>query len=239
MKRERTEPEAVRLDAGAWRRVLKWEEEPVLTISLRWPKLDDALPGPRRVGRYYRQVSEQWKTRWEGEFYRQACAAAAAAREASRPFAPWSASLDFTVTHLDGTFLSLYQDAVEDTGDRRPVTVRRGDTWTMPSGTPCSLSSFFPPRSRWRRQVLSELTIQAEKRVSSSPVLSGLAGTSGAGFSSGPFLSYRQRDYTLLSALYACPLRRRDSHLSNCQTRGELLTIFLQNAPCQRDKSAI
>ena len=171
MKRERTEPEAVRLDAGAWRRVLKWEEEQVLTISLRWPKLDDALPGPRRVGRYYRQVSEQWKTRWEGEFYRQACAAAAAAREASRPFAPWSASLDFTVTHLDGTFLSLYQDAVEDTGDRRPVTVRRGDTWTMPSGTPCSLSSFFPPRSRWRRQVLSELTIQAEKRVSSSEAL--------------------------------------------------------------------
>lgn len=171
MKREHAEPEAVRIEAGAWRRVLKWEEEPVLTISLRWPKLDETLPGPRRVGRYYRQVEEQWKTRWEGELYRRACAAAAAAREASRPFQPWTASLDFALTRLDGALLSLYQDAVEDTGDRRPTTVRRGDTWAMPSGTPRSLASFFPAKGRWKRRVLDEIAAQAERRAASGESL--------------------------------------------------------------------
>lgn len=171
MKRTENQPEAMRVEAGAWRRVLKWEEEPVLTLSLRWPRLPEELPGPRRVNRYYRQVEEQWKTRWEGDLYRRACRAAAAAREASRPFTPWTASLDFVLTHQGDGVLSLCQDAAEHAGGPHPITVRRGDTWALPSGTPLSLSSFFPPRSRWRKQVLEEVAAQVEARISSGESL--------------------------------------------------------------------
>ena len=171
MKRNETEPEAIRVEVGAWRRVLKWEEEPVLTLSLRWPKLSEDLPGTRRVGRYYRQVSEQWKARWETELYQRACEGAAAARAASRPFQPWTASLDFALTHREGGLLSLYQDAAEYAGGAHPITVRRGDTWSLPSGTPRSLSSFFPPRSRWRRRVLEEAAAQVQARISAGEAL--------------------------------------------------------------------
>ena len=163
-------PETILLEAGAWRRVLKWEGEPVLTISLRWPRLPEDLPGPRRVSRYYRQVADCWRTRWETELLRRAREAAAAAREESRPFSPWSAVLDFTPTLREGGLLSLYQDAVECTGDTRPVTLRRSDTWELPSGTLRSLASFLRPPHR-RRRVLAEVAAQIERRIASGESL--------------------------------------------------------------------
>ena len=162
--------ETLPLEAGAWRRVLKWEGEPVLTISLRWPKLPEDLPGPRRVSRYYRQVADCWRTRWEKDLYARAKEAAAAAREASRPFTPWSADLDFTPTLRENGLLSLYQDAVERTDGSRPVTFRRSDTWELPSGTPRSLASFLPPPHR-KRRVLEAVAAQIEGRVASGESL--------------------------------------------------------------------
>lgn len=168
----KTEPfaETIPLEAGAWRRVLKWEGEPVLTISLRWPRLSEDLPGLRRVSRYYRQVADCWRVRWEKDLYARAQEAAAAAREASRPFTPWSADLDFTPTLRENGLLSLYQDAVERTGTPRTVTLRRSDTWELPSGTPRSLASFLPPPHR-RRRILEEVAAQIERRVASGESL--------------------------------------------------------------------
>ncbi len=165
------EQEIVRVEAGAWRRVMSWEEEPVLTLSLRWPKLPEEPPGLRRVGRYYRRLSEQWKSRWEGELYRRACSGAAAAREASRPFRPWTAALDFRITCQEPGLLSLCLDAVEDPGAARPVTLRQGDVWALPSGTIRTPESFFPPRRRWRRQVLEAAAAQIRARTASGEAL--------------------------------------------------------------------
>lgn len=171
MKSRKNTPEAVPVDSGTWTRVLKCEEEAVLTLSMRWPKFPEEASRMRRAGRYYRQVSECWKAHWEGPVYRDACAALAAAREASRPFHPWEAKLDFTVTCNERGLLSLYLDAYEYTGGAHGITVRQGDAWDLCSGFPRPLASFFPPRSRWRRTVLCAMLEEGRRRVAAGDTL--------------------------------------------------------------------
>lgn len=159
------------VDAGLWKRVLKWEDAPVLILSLRYPKLPEDRAGLRRVGRCYRRAADLWKTRWEGKLYRDACAAAEAAQAEGRPFQPWEAKLDYTVTLQREGLLSLYMDAWEYAGGAHGLTVRHADTWEPRSGTVRPLASFFPPRSHWRRQVLESLYTQAEARVAAGETL--------------------------------------------------------------------
>lgn len=151
------------IEDSLWKQVLTWEGEPILALSLRYPTFAEDSPGQRRVGRYYRQVVEHWRARWEGTFFQQACAAAAVARAASRPFHCWEATLDYTITYQTDDLFSLYLDACEHTGGQQSLSVRQGDVWAMPSGTPRSLRSFFPPNCRWKAQVLTQATQQIEE----------------------------------------------------------------------------
>ena len=127
-----------------WKQTLKWEGEPVLVLSLRTPELDAESRGARRINRYYGKLAQIWKARWETSLFPSACAALAEARAASRPFEPWSVTLDYRVTQEEAGLLSLYVDAVErSTG--RPLTVRTADTWDLASGVP-HLTPTFSPR---------------------------------------------------------------------------------------------
>ena len=81
-----------------WKQALKWEGEPVLVLSLRTPELDAESRGARRINRYYGKLAQIWKARWETTLFPSACAALAEARAASRPFEPWSVTLDYRVT---------------------------------------------------------------------------------------------------------------------------------------------
>lgn len=80
MKKAPMAAEAISIETEVWKRVLCWEDEPILHLSLQFPKLPDTPPGLRRIGRYYHQIAEQWKRRWEGRLYAQAQAAARSAR---------------------------------------------------------------------------------------------------------------------------------------------------------------
>ena len=171
MMRNHKPPKEFQIEDEVWERTLFWEEEPVLTLSLRRPKLPEDTPGLRRMERYYRQVAEQWKARWEGPLYAQAQAAAGQARQSSRPFRPWEATLTFTVTYRQEGLLSLYTDTFEYTGGVHGLTVRRGDTWQVPSGIPRTLQSFFPPRARWRSQIYGEIRRQIQARIHSGESL--------------------------------------------------------------------
>ncbi len=80
-----------------WTQTMKYEEEPVLTLSLRRPEPVEEGRAARRIGRYYQRMGELWKARWETVLFPRACEALALARENSRPFQPWDASAAYTV----------------------------------------------------------------------------------------------------------------------------------------------
>lgn len=155
----------MKIEDGLWKQTLNWDGEPVLTVSLQFPRLSEETAGQRRIARYYRQAAEQWKARWTGPLFLRAQAAARLAREQSRPFRPWEAALTYRLTVQSETLLSLYLDAYEFSGGAHGVTVRQGDTWELPRGLPRSLASFFPPRFRWRRAVLEQVRAQIEARL--------------------------------------------------------------------------
>lgn len=165
MKAKETACLSVPIQDGRWKQILKCGEEPVLTLTLRWPRLPEDRAAVRRVGRYYHQLTQHWRARWEVVLYRRACGTLAAAREHSLPFHPWEAALDYTVTHNEAGLLSLYLDAYEYTGGAHGMTVRCAGTWDLSNGCPRSLGSFFPPRCRWRQTVVNTVREQWAARL--------------------------------------------------------------------------
>lgn len=133
---------------GAYRQVFKEGESVLLTVTARWPQLEETSPGTRRINRYYDALLQRWRRRWEGPLLEQAGAAAGPETP------PWSASLDFTVTRSDPERLSLWWEASEETAGRRR-RVRRGDVWALPAGVPVSLWELLP-RRRWQRGAVME-----------------------------------------------------------------------------------
>ena len=170
MKQARTEPElTVEVKDQEWELTL--EGEPVLRCELTWPECIGTWQGLRDINRYYDRVVQVWRERWEREVYVQACLDLADRRAQGRPFRPWQAKLTTQITREGEGLLSLVQDAAEQAGYDRPVTVRRGDTWSLDSGVPRTLASFFSPNRRWKKRLLAQVEEQAAQRLASGESL--------------------------------------------------------------------
>ena len=128
-----------------WTQTLEHEGEPVLSLSQALPLPVEERRPDRRMERYYRHLGELWKNRWAAVLYPRACAALQEARAGSRPFLPWEAELVYHVTLERDGLSSLYVDVTERQNGTRPLTVRTAETWELRSGTPKTLSEFFPP----------------------------------------------------------------------------------------------
>lgn len=87
------------------------------------------------------------------------------ARAGSRPFLPWEAELVYHVTLECDGLSSLYVDVTERQNGTRPLTVRTAETWELRSGTPKTLSEFFPPRLFWKKPIIEALQRQALDRL--------------------------------------------------------------------------
>lgn len=154
-----------------WKRVMKSNGEPALTMSIRRPAFPETGK-TRRMERYFAEVTQQWKTRWETALFPRACQALAEAKEAGGPFRPWRAELDYTVTLWRPPLLSLHLDAVESGPASRPILIRTGETWDCACGYPRTLRSFFPAKARrWRKKLLDSLRSQAAERLASGESL--------------------------------------------------------------------
>lgn len=145
--------------AGTYERVFRDGERVLLTVKAGWPVLEDSGPGPRRVNRYYEALFTRWRKRWEGPVLDRARAAA------GPDTAPWEAGIDFKATRLESGLLSLFWDVREETGQRRPLRFRRGDTWRLPEGVPVTLRELLPPGRRWKRAVLDEVRRQIGEQL--------------------------------------------------------------------------
>lgn len=170
MKRGKTEPNlTVEIKKREWDLTL--EGEPVLHCQLTWPECTGTWQGLRGINRYYERVVQVWQERWEREVYVQAALDLADRRAQGRVFRPWQVRLTTHITKQAEGLLSLFQDGTEQAGYDRPVTVRRGDTWSLETGTPCSLGSFFGNERRWKRHVRKQMEEQAAQRLESGESL--------------------------------------------------------------------
>lgn len=142
------------------KRVLKSERMPILTYTLSRPTFP-GMSALERTERYYRDMAQIWKARWEGSLFRQALAAAR--KTDGAPFPPWNCILDYTVTLRTDGMLSLYADALEETGTPHPLRVRCADTWLLPSGAPCALPDLLG--RHWRSRVLKQAAEQIRRRL--------------------------------------------------------------------------
>jgi hypothetical protein len=158
LKKANVEPQLAQ--PGTYRKVFRDGETVLLTVTQRWPRLAGDSPGLRRIDRYYDALAERWRKRWEGPLLERAKAAA------GPDTPPWEATLDFTVTLFQDGLFSLWLEASEDTGERRPRRVRMGDVWRVPSGVPVTLRELLPPQRWWRGPVLEEVRRQIGGRVS-------------------------------------------------------------------------
>lgn len=159
------------IEPELWSQVLKQDGEAVLTLSIRRPAFPEKGK-TRRLEQYFGQMARRWRRRWESVLFPEACQALSDARAASRPFDPWRAELDYTVTLWRDPLLSLYLDAAETRGDQTPRPVRFGEVWDCSTGYPRTLRSFFPPKDlRWRRRALDAMRAEAARRLSSGESL--------------------------------------------------------------------
>ena len=150
--------------SGTYQRVFRDGERVALTLSQRWPRLEEGGPGSRRVNRYYAALAQRWRERWEGPLLERAKAAGE-----DRP--AWTASLDYTVTLDRDGLLSLYWDAVEATGGPRPRRIRQGDVWQLPQGLPVALRELLPRRRWWRTPIIEEVRRQIGAQVSAGEAI--------------------------------------------------------------------
>lgn len=148
----------------------EWTVEgvPVLSASVSVPSPETtATRVSRRIRRYYQlqcrsflRYCERWLLPLAQTEYQTALAASA-------PLPHFRAELSFCITYQDDRFLSLYTQSRELTLPGQTLVTRRGDTWDLAAGYPVPLSSFFPPRSPWKRRLLemAKEEIQRQERA--------------------------------------------------------------------------
>lgn len=148
-----------------WKQTLDQEGEPVLTLSITLPAPEGERRRERRMAEYYIRLARLWRSRWTGVLYPRALAALAEARECSRPFQPWEASLTGRCTLDAPEQVSGYVDATERRGGGRALTVRSGLTWGLRSGAPVGLGEILRSVPHWRRWALDRVQEQALDRL--------------------------------------------------------------------------
>ena len=135
----------------------EWTVEgiPVLTAAVEVPRPQGTDAVSRRIRRYYQTQCKAFLRYCERWLLPQAEAEYRAALASSAPLPCFRAELGYRVTYNSGGLWSLYTQSKEVTLPGQTLLTRRGDTWDLAAGYPVPLSAFFPPRSPWKRQLLT------------------------------------------------------------------------------------
>lgn len=129
---------------------------PVLTASITLPRpVPVSGRAALRISRFYRLQARSFLRYCERWLLPYAKAAHQSALTSSSPLSCFRATLDYQVTYNENGLWSLYTRSREVLPSGQFFLMQHGDTWDLRSGYPASLASFFPPRSHWRKQLLS------------------------------------------------------------------------------------
>lgn len=148
----------------------EWTVEgiPVLSAFLSLPQpVPAADKVSRRIDRYYQLQARAYFHYCESWLFPQAAAEYQAALAASAPLPHARAELTYHITYHDGGLWSLYTQSRESGLPGQVQITRWGDTWDLASGYPVSLSSFFPARRTWKKELLAwaEAEIQRQEKA--------------------------------------------------------------------------
>ena len=136
-----------------------WEVEgiPVLSASVSLPQPVPAADRvSRRIRRYYKGQCRAFLRYCEKTLLPQAAAEYRAALASSAPLPHFRAELSYRVTYNGGGLWSLYTQSRETAPGGPALLTRRGDTWDLSAGYPAPLSAFFPPKTAWKKQLLTQ-----------------------------------------------------------------------------------
>ena len=154
-----------------WQRTMKQDGQPILVIKLRRPSAPDRGKA-KRMERYFARFAQLWQDRWENSLFPRACQAYSETKECGKAFTPWQAELDYEITFWQPPLVSLCIRITETGPDSRPLCTHIGETWDCSNGFPRTLRSFFTAQGcRWRQQVISALSTQAEAQLASGESL--------------------------------------------------------------------
>lgn len=132
------------------------EDIPVLRASVSVPQPVPAADRvSRRIHRYYQLQCRSYLRYCERWLLPLAEAACREALAVSAPLPCLRAELRYEVTYNRGGLWSLYTQSRETAASGPSLLTRRGDTWDLNGGYPVELSSFFPPRSGWKKRLLA------------------------------------------------------------------------------------
>ncbi len=115
---------------------LSAQGEEVLQLTCRIPELSALEAGPmRRMNRYCRHIRERFLHYGRTRLFKQAAASCAAARESSKPFAPWQ--LELTVhTEKENHLLEMTPECRLFRESLPPVSSQLTECWDLITGFP-------------------------------------------------------------------------------------------------------
>lgn len=127
---------------------------PAAEIHISRPEFTGGPSAARlhRLNRFYEHDAEKLTRYVKKRLFPAAVSALEESVSLSRPFYPWSISMDYKITLNNGALLSLYRDITVQTD--RKYRARLGETWDIMTGWPVFLSDFFPRRQSCKKQLI-------------------------------------------------------------------------------------
>lgn len=154
-----------------WKRTLKSNGDPVLTLSIRRPSFPESGK-TRRIEYYFSQLAQRWQTRWENDLYPKACQSYTEHQAQSRTFLPWQVTLDYEITFWRPPLISIRLEIREQGPFSLPLFISIGEVWDIAAGYPRSLRSFLPETPRlWKRELMKHLAVLMQKQLDSGESL--------------------------------------------------------------------
>ena len=148
----------------------EWESEgiPILSATVSIPHSTASKNRiSRRITRFYHLQAHAFLRYCEHWLLPKATAQHQAAISSSAPLPHMHVQLNYQITYLENALWSLYTQSCEPDASGETLYFRHGDTWDLSTGYPVTLSSFFPPRTRWKTHLLALVAqqIQAQEHT--------------------------------------------------------------------------
>jgi hypothetical protein len=143
----------------------------MLTLHISVPRIslpDTSVQGP--INEYYKSESIKFNTRASSVLLEDAIDEYNQSLVSGFPFRAFDAFMNYSVKMNQNCYLSVYFDKYEYTGGAHGTTLRTSVTYGLQTGQKIRLQDLFRPGQNWRRLIIEQIMLIADKRMSEDPV---------------------------------------------------------------------